>query len=167
MGMRPTIAVCYDGHIVDILCYKDVGIGSLIYCAFKTYVCYKDCKNASEFLEKRTAEIREKYPDYKRCDDSEESMIQFARWSDFPLIVDMTKRCVYHGIRPVSRRRLNKRKDSREMMATIPPHKQWFITSWIIENFAKQCVFWLDKLDLNEIFRLGEISGNGFFGYYW
>ena len=165
MGYRPTIGAVYNGRLIGVCCFKNYTHGGLLMMAFRLYYENRDCRNAEEYKKRRLELLRRKYPNSHFSEDTA-SMIdwqEYARYSEFPLIVDFTQRCIYYSESPLPGAELFRRKDSLEMLPTLSRRR--YSEGGFIRDFLMESVIWLDKLDLDQII---ELSGRaeGFYRYY-
>ena len=152
MGMRPTLAVCYEGKIIDAYMLKNWGIGSLLIEAFRIYDSYKDCKTAQEYK----VELSKKNPEYESFDDEDEYVDFIMSCSEFSLMIDMSLHCIYCGYVEMTKDELLKRPDSRTMMATLTMKQQDEFHVSYLYNFIECSVIWLEKMDVERILSLAD-----------
>lgn len=154
MGFRPTIGVVYEGHLIDIVICKNYTCGGLLIAAFQTYADNQACKTALEFRRKKVDWLCEKYPDqiFYRGLEPEEELLEFAGYSELPLIVDFTERCIYCSRKPLTRSQLLQKTDSRKMLSTLT--RRQYAAGDFMYGFLVKSVIWLDRVDVDEIIRL-------------
>lgn len=167
MGMRPTIAIVFDGELTDISMYWDWGVSNLLMDAFRIYAHYKDCKTAEEFLARRRSELGEQDPGEALTPDEERELNhRCAMDSEFPLIIDFTQHCIYCARFPRTAEQLRQRPDSRTMMQRLTRRQQHAFKTDFLIDFIAQSVFRMDELNLPEILSLSR-TAKGFYRYYW
>lgn len=156
MGFRPTIGAVYEGRLIDIVICKNYTCGGLLMAAFETYADNRDCKTALEFRSKKVDWLCEKYPNviFHRGLEPEEELLEFAGYSELPLIVDFTERCIYCSKTPQTRTQLLKRTDSRKMLSTLT--RRQYAAGDFLYGFLVKSVIWFDRVNVDEIIRLSR-----------
>jgi hypothetical protein len=160
---KSTIAVYYNGHMEGLFTFHNISFGKLLITAFKTFEEYKCCKTPDEYHEKRIAKIREIHPKYNGYITPESDLLEEAKDSNFPLIADLTHKCIYYGSIPCNRESLLSLPHSTEMLPSISRFSPIDINNATLIWFTKKCVFWVDDLNTDEIFRLSKITNCSFF----
>ncbi|WP_294476192.1 hypothetical protein [uncultured Ruminococcus sp.] len=167
MSERSTIAVCYNGRIIDDTFYMNVGIGRLLIEAFRTYEKYRDCESEQVYLNRKIQERKMIDPTYIYDKEMAEEFLKLDQMaSEFQLIVDFTERCIYKGFYAKQREKLLSIPDSRSMMATLTRKQQYEFTTDDFIDFTLDSIFWMDKLPVKELLELSK-DNDVFSKYYW
>ena len=166
MSMRPTIAICCEGHIAAIGIYRNRGLGSLLLEAFRLYEHFKDCASAEALSARLAAEYSRRNPGHNMPKETEAERKRLLRRSEFPLIVDLTARCIYYGYRVFTQEELRRRPDSVTMMAGWSDRQVHQFELDHLISFTEKCVFRMEQLDAAEILRLAEQAPE-FRQFYW
>ncbi len=115
MSFRPTISVYINGHIVDIGYYRNWDEKSLLYEAVAIAALYEDCRNAGEYLQRRFGRQKISYViEPEVFENTEENLKWMESCSEWPILVDLTARCIYRGTEAKSGEALRKIPDYDE-----------------------------------------------------
>ena len=98
MAYRPTISVYINGRIVDIGYYRNWDDNNLFFEAIATAALFGECKSAYEYNQKRYGRQEIYYdlsPEY--WENTEENMKELESYSEFPILVDLTSKCIYNS----------------------------------------------------------------------
>ncbi|MCR4672306.1 MAG: hypothetical protein K5637_03585 [Lachnospiraceae bacterium] len=96
MSYRPTISVYIDGHIADIGYYRNWDDEDLFYEAVAIAALFSGCGSVYEFNEKKYG--RQKVyilVEPEVFENKEEDLKFFEFCSEWPILVDLTSRCIY------------------------------------------------------------------------
>lgn len=109
MSYRPTVSVYFHRHIVDIGYYRNWEDKDLFFEAIAIAALYGDCDSAAEYRERKYGHQR-----VYRCiepviiEDTEENRMELERCSEFPVIVDITAKCIYSNYGALTWKELSK-----------------------------------------------------------
>ena len=96
MSYRPTISVYFNRHIADNGYYRNWNDKDLFYEAIAIASLYGDCNSIEEYRERKYG-CQKVYriiaPEI--IEDTEENLMELEQCSEFPIIVDMTAKCIY------------------------------------------------------------------------
>lgn len=96
MSYRPTISVYIDGKIVDNGYYRNWKDKDLFYEAVAIAAFYGDCKSREEYYDKMYGTQRVIHVIAPETfEATEENLKWFEELSEFPVIVDLTEKCIY------------------------------------------------------------------------
>ncbi|MBQ3389715.1 MAG: hypothetical protein IJG57_01400 [Firmicutes bacterium] len=109
MSFRPTISVYAQGRIADIGYYRNWSEKSLLYEAVAIAALYRDCRTVEEYRQKRFGTQHVSYiVEPETFENTEENLKWLEECSEWPILVDLTARCIYLGIEAKSREELEK-----------------------------------------------------------
>lgn len=115
MSFRPTISVYINGRIVDIGYYRNWDEKSLLYEAVAIAALYEDCRSAEEYLQRKFGRQRISYViEPETFENTEENLKWFEDCSEWPILVDLTARCIYMGTEAKSEEELRRIPDFDE-----------------------------------------------------
>jgi len=96
MSFRPTIAVYVEGQIVDLGYYRNWKYIPLLARAAEIARQYADCTNAEAYRERRFGRQKVYYLlEPEIFENTQENLKFLENCSEFPLVVDLTARCIY------------------------------------------------------------------------
>lgn len=104
MSYRPTISVYIRGEIADIGYYRNWSDRALFMEAAAIMAVFGHCQTVSEYRRKKAAlSGAEALPS-----DDKEVLLSLERWSEFPVLVDLTGKAVYVNCGVLSPRELSR-----------------------------------------------------------
>ena len=96
MSYRPTISVYIDGHIADIGYYRNWDDTDLFFEAFAIAALFHECRTVQEYNEKKFGRQKVFYSvDPEEFENTEENLKFFESCSEWPILVDLTAKCIY------------------------------------------------------------------------
>ncbi len=96
MGFRPTISIYINGHIADIGYYKYWECEDLFFEAFAIAALFNKCQSISEYNDKRFGRQKVYYSiDPVIYEKTEENLKVLENCSEWPVLVDLTAKCIY------------------------------------------------------------------------
>lgn len=118
MSFRPTIAVYVEGQIADLGFYRNWEYVPLLARAAEIALQYADCRTAEAYRERRFGRQKVYYLLKPEAFENTQENLKFLEsCTEFPLVVDLTARCIYvadHALTDPELRRLP-RLGSREL----------------------------------------------------
>ena len=96
MSFRPTISVYIGGKIVDFGYYRNWDDTDLLYEAIAIVAFFGDCKTREEYYNRKFGcqdVVRVLEPEV--FSSSEKDLAWLETHSEFPIIIDFTKKCIY------------------------------------------------------------------------
>jgi len=96
MSYRPTISVYIDGHIADIGYYRNWDETDLFFEAVAIAALFGKCKSVQEYKEKKFGQPKVYYSiEPESFENTEENLKFFESHSEFPILMDLTSKCIY------------------------------------------------------------------------
>ena len=96
MSFRPTISVYLNGRIIDYGYYRNWRTKYLFYEAAALASFFGDCRTREEYFNRRYGTQRVLYVfEPESFESTEENLMWFEENSEFPIIVDLTEKCIY------------------------------------------------------------------------
>ena len=96
MSYRPTISLYIKRHIADIGYYRNWDDKSLLYEAVTIAMLYGNCKSIEEYRDMRYGHQSVSIQiEPEVWESTEENLLELERCSEFPVIVDVTAKCIY------------------------------------------------------------------------
>lgn len=96
MSYRPTISVYINGKIVDNGYYRNWRDKDLFYEAITIAAFFSDCKSREEYYDKMYGTQKVIHViEPETFEATEENLKWFEEVSEFPVIVDITEKCIY------------------------------------------------------------------------
>lgn len=156
MSYRPTISVYINGKIVDIGYYKNWRDKDLFYEAVTIAVFFGDCKSRDEYYEKMHNTHELIYVlEPETFEATEENLKWFEEMSEFPVIVDLTEKCIYASYKgALSEKELQERPSvtdkrkiicNKEVWKKIRPEKGDFVDHMINGSYYDSGYGYVDK----------------------
>lgn len=96
VSYRPTISIYFNRHIADIGYYRNWDNKDLFYEAIAITSLYGECESIEEYREKKYG-CQKAYHVIKPeiIEGTDENLTELERYSEFPIIVDITAKCIY------------------------------------------------------------------------
>ena len=96
MSYRPTISVYINGCIADIGYYRNWDDNDLFYEAMAIAALFSTCKDIPEYNMKKFGKQKIYYSlEPESFENTEENLKFFESCSEFPILVDLTEKCIY------------------------------------------------------------------------
>ncbi len=96
MSYRPTVSVYINGHIADIGYYRNWDDTDLFFEAFAIAALFCECKSISEYNAKKFGRQKVFYSvEPETFENTEENLKFFESCSEWPILVDLTAKCIY------------------------------------------------------------------------
>lgn len=96
MSYRPTISVYVDGHIADIGYYRNWDDTDLFFEAVAIAALFSGCKSVREYNEKKFGRQKVFYSlEPEEFENTEDNLQFFESCSEWPILVDLTAKCIY------------------------------------------------------------------------
>ena len=107
MSYRPTISVYINGRIADIGYYRNWDDNDLFYEAMAIAALFSTCKDIPEYNMKKFGKQKIYYSlEPVSFENTEENLKFFESCSEFPILVDLTEKCIYISEGAKSKREL-------------------------------------------------------------
>lgn len=96
MSYRPTISVYINGHIADIGYYRNWDDTDLFFEAFAIAALFCKCKSIPEYNLKKFGKQKVFYSlEPETFENTEENLKFFESCSEWPILIDLTAKCIY------------------------------------------------------------------------
>lgn len=96
MSYRPTISVYINGHIADIVYYKNWDDIDLFFEAVAIAALFHECKSIAQYNDKKFSRQKVYYAlEPETFENTEENLAFFESCSEWPILVDLTAKCIY------------------------------------------------------------------------
>lgn len=98
MSDRPTISVYIDGHIADIGYYRNWDPTDLFFEAIAIAALFGKCTSIQEYSEKKYGKQKVSYSlEPEVFENTEENLKSLEACSEFPILIDLTAKCIYRS----------------------------------------------------------------------
>ena len=144
MAFRPTIAIVADKKIADIGYYRNWDTEDLFIEALGLAVIYGDCMTIEEVRERAYGTQKMSYiVEPERIENTQENLRWMEDCSEFPLIVDLTRRAIYEGYCDSSDEYVSGKPDIEDIWWPGTRDEEFY---WDVLSKHKIC---FDKIDMD------------------
>ena len=160
MSFRPTITVYVNGQIADFGYYRNWEAEDLFFEALAIALLYRNCRSISSYRRRKFGGQKIYYfIEPKVFENTEENLKELESYSEWPILVDLTAKCIYVSYNALTTQELSELPSIFHICRDSSRIEKAFREGHIM-NLMDHCKIPYGKIDAGKILELFRQYGD-------